>query len=68
MSLSSLSLRSRFILACIAVQALLLLALLFNTHRIWSEMSQEQEAAHIQALSSFIKCGVLTLDDRRRSS
>ncbi|QKJ66006.1 EAL domain-containing protein [Deefgea piscis] len=54
MSLSSLSLRSRFILACIAVQALLLLALLCNTHRIWSEMAQEQEAAHVQALSSLL--------------
>lgn len=54
MSLSSLSLRSRFILACIVVQALLLLALLCNTHRIWSEMAQQQEAAHIQALSSLL--------------
>lgn len=55
MSLFSFSPRTRFIVASIALQVALLAALAFNTHRIWTEMVQQENELHVQALSRLLK-------------
>ncbi len=59
MRLFSSSLRTRFIVAFIALQFVLLTILAFNTHRIWSEMVRQENEQQVQAISRLLKSSFL---------